>query len=336
VNAVDARGASGASVRSTVSDVLIAHHGHCFDGACSAAIFSRYLREREDARGFTFRGLAYEPNAPPIADRLVEGAVNAVLDFRYTQSPKLLWYFDHHVSAFQEPGSRAHFDADTSGKKFHDGAYGSCTKFIADVLRERSGWEAPDLAELVRWADIVDAARFANADVATSLEEPAMAITAVVQECGDDAFCGELIPRLARESLADIARSPLIEGRIAPIRDRQAVLTERMARVGEQKGAVAHFDLSEQPVDTVAKFVGYKLFPTATYSVVLAWTPRRAKISVGFNPWSSRPRTHNIAALCERYGGGGHPVVGAISMPGTELPRAKRAYEELIELLNTP
>ncbi|MBL8682071.1 MAG: hypothetical protein JNK05_23085 [Myxococcales bacterium] len=318
-----------------MSEVVIAHHGHCFDGACSAAIFTRYLRERENQRSFVYRGLAYEPNAPPIAEKLVDGAINAILDFRYTQSPLLTWYFDHHVSAFQEPGSKAHFDADTTKKKFHDGTYGSCTKFIADILREHAGWEAPDLNEMIRWADIVDAARFANADVATSLDEPAMAITAVVQECGDDAFCAEMIPRLASEGLAAIAKSPIVESRIAPIRERQAALTERMARAGEQKGVVAHFDLSDQPLDTVAKFVGYKLFPTAMYSVVLAWTPRRAKLSVGFNPWSSRPRKHNIAELCEQYGGGGHPVVGAISLPGTELPKARRVFAELIEKLNT-
>ncbi len=318
-----------------MSEVVIAHHGHCFDGACSAAIFSKYLRERENARQFVYKGLAYEPNAPPPGDKLKEGAVNAILDFRYTKSPLLTWYFDHHVSAFQEEGSREHFGADGSKKKFHDGAYGSCTKFIADILREQFAWEAPGLAQMIHWADIVDAARFENADVATSLEEPAMAITAVVQELGDDAFCTELIPRLMTEDLAVIARSPLIADRLSPIRERQKGITERMSRVGEQKGLVALFDLSDHPVDTVAKFVSYKLFPTCMYSVVLAATPRRVKISVGFNPWSAKPRRHNVAELCERYGGGGHPVVGAVSMPGTELARGKRAVEEMVEFLNT-
>ncbi|MDP3278235.1 MAG: hypothetical protein Q8Q09_23815 [Deltaproteobacteria bacterium] len=317
-----------------MSQVVIAHHGHCFDGACSAAIFSRFLREKRDVKDVTYRGLGYDPNAPPTADKFVEGAVNAVLDFRYTSSPLLTWYFDHHVSAFQEPGAKEHFEGDRSGQKFHDGTYGSCAKLIADVFREQFSWEAPDLAELIRWADIVDAARFASAEVANSLEEPALAITAVVQECGDDLLCAELIPRLMSEKLEDIARSPMIAGKLAPIRERQRLLTDRMARVGEQKGVVAHFDLSDQPVDVVAKFVGYQLFPTSSYSVVLSWTPRRAKLSVGFNPWSPRPRKHNIAALCEKHGGGGHPVVGAIALPGTELPRAKEIFHELIDALN--
>jgi hypothetical protein len=316
-------------------DVLIAHHGHCFDGAASAALFSRYLRETAgDVGAIAFRGLAYEPGAPAPGDRLRAGATNAILDFRYTKSPLLEWYFDHHVSAFQEPGSKDHFAADASGKKFHDGKYGSCTKLIADVLAAKFGWSAPDLAELVEWADIVDAARFPNADVASGLDHPALEITAVVQEQGDDTLCSEIIPLLATRPLAEIAAMPLIAARVTPIRARHESLVGRMARAGEQRGNVALFDLGDQPLESVNKFVGYKLFPTARYSVVLSWTPRRVKISVGFNPWSSKPRQHNIAAICEGYGGGGHPVVGAISLPSGQLARAREIVNDVIDLLN--
>jgi nanoRNase/pAp phosphatase (c-di-AMP/oligoRNAs hydrolase) len=54
---------------------------------------------------------------------------------------------------------------------------------------------------------------------------------------------------------------------------------------------------------------------------------------VGSNPWSQVPRTHNIAAICERYGGGGHPVVGAISVNEGGVERARQiAAEVLAEL----
>ncbi len=56
----------------------------------------------------------------------------------------------------------------------------------------------------------------------------------------------------------------------------------------------------------------------------------RAKVSVGTNPWSSKPRTHNIAAICERYGGGGHPVVGAVSLGPGELPKARAIAAEIV------
>lgn len=315
----------------------IAHHGYCFDGAASAAVFTRFLREtaREAAgASFSYRGLLYEPSAPPPGEKLVKGGVNAILDYRYTASPELTWYFDHHVSAFQEPGAEAHFRADTSGRKFHDGAYGSCTQLVVDIARERFGWRAPDLDELTGWADVIDAARFADADAASSFGPPAMQIAAVIQEQGDDHLTGALIPLLATRPLAEVAASPLVASRLGAIVKRHDAVAKRMADKGEQRGDVAYFDLADGPIETVVKFVGYKLFPTAQYAVTLQRNPKRVKISVGFNPWARRPRRHHIASLCERYGGGGHPVVGAVALPPNELPRARRVVEEIIAALN--
>ena len=62
-------------------------------------------------------------------------------------------------------------------------------------------------------------------------------------------------------------------------------------------------------------------------------TPQRSKISVGFNPWSPVPREHNIAEICERHGGGGHPVVGAISLRPDELGEARRIARDIAEEL---
>ena len=319
-------------------NVLVAHHGHCFDGAASAAVFTRFLRETQPGAWTAtveYLGLGYDPGAPSPATKLKDGAVNAILDFRYAISDKLSWYFDHHVSAFQEPGSELHFRADTSGQKFHDGAYGSCTKFIVDVARERFGWSAPDLDELVNWSDVIDAARFGSADEACSFTPAHMQIAAVVQEQGDDELCRELIPLLTSRTLSEIAAMPIVAGRLAPIRARHEALAKRMAQQGEQRGSVAWFDLSEAPVEAVAKFVGYRLFPTAMYSVVLARTAKKVKISVGFNPWSRRSRTHDIAKLCERYGGGGHPVVGAVSFAPQDFVKAQAACEDIIRSLNS-
>jgi nanoRNase/pAp phosphatase (c-di-AMP/oligoRNAs hydrolase) len=42
------------------------------------------------------------------------------------------------------------------------------------------------------------------------------------------------------------------------------------------------------------------------------------------------PRTHNIAAICARYGGGGHEVVGAISLKAGEVERAREIAKEIV------
>jgi hypothetical protein len=54
-----------------------------------------------------------------------------------------------------------------------------------------------------------------------------------------------------------------------------------------------------------------------------------AKISVGYNPWSGKPRDADISAICARHGGGGHPVVGAIPFRADDLERARTVAREI-------
>jgi c-di-AMP phosphodiesterase-like protein len=68
--------------------------------------------------------------------------------------------------------------------------------------------------------------------------------------------------------------------------------------------------------------------------LALTRAPQRTKISVGSNPWSPRPRTHNIATICERYGGGGHAVVGAISLGPDEVEKGRVVLKEIVEELS--
>src|SRR5438067_851504 len=61
------------------------------------------------------------------------------------------------------------------------------------------------------------------------------------------------------------------------------------------------------------------------YTVSVTRGPARAKISLGSNPWRQGERRHNLAKIAERYGGGGHPAVAAISFPPDQLDRARNA-----------
>jgi hypothetical protein len=65
----------------------------------------------------------------------------------------------------------------------------------------------------------------------------------------------------------------------------------------------------------------------------LTRSPSRVKISVGSNPWSPRPRLHNIAEICERYGGGGHAVVGAVSLAPDDIELGRKYMREIVDEL---
>jgi len=92
-------------------------------------------------------------------------------------------------------------------------------------------------------------------------------------------------------------------------------------------------DLSESGLEGANKFIAYDLFPEARYTVVVSRDAKRAKISVGSNPWARETRSHDIAKICERYGGGGHPVVGAVSLDPEQIGEARRVAGEIAATL---
>ncbi len=70
-------------------------HDNCFDGACSAAVFTRFYRERirPDVQ-VSYEGLAHKAGGSAIDPAVFTGDENAIVDFRYSQDPRLTWSLD--------------------------------------------------------------------------------------------------------------------------------------------------------------------------------------------------------------------------------------------------
>jgi hypothetical protein len=109
---------------------------------------------------------------------------------------------------------------------------------------------------------------------------------------------------------------------------------EAIQRKASFSNGVVQFDLVDEGYEGFNKFIPYYLYPETTYSVALTRGAQRTKISVGSNPWAPRPRTHNIAKICERYGGGGHAVVGAVSLRTDEVEKGRAAMREIVAELS--
>jgi hypothetical protein len=310
---------------------VVATHGHCFGGLSSAVVFSRLVQELGGSgASFEYRTCGYGAGQIRAEEQLFTGDENAILDYRFSPSPKLSWYFDHHRTAFASPADRETFQTRTSsGQFFFDPAYSSCTKLIADVARERFGVSMGDLTSLVKWADMVDSARFASPEDAVSRTSPTMQLVSVVEHYGDDAFFAELVPELLRRPLDEVARSKSITSRYKPLGKKHERFVQRVKQKSERLGRVVFVDLTESVLDSVGKFVTYALFPDSVYSVVVGLLKNGPKISVGYNPWSGSPLDTDISAICARYGGGGHPVVGGISFPSAALEEAKRVARSI-------
>lgn len=314
-------------------NVRLCFHDKCFDGAASAAVFTRFYCERiEPTAAFHYTGMTHRARQP-YEGNVFDGDENAIVDFKYSNSPKLTWWFDHHQSAFLSPEDAEHFRRDTSGKKFYDPEYKSCTKFLSTVAREKFGFDPRPLAELIEWGDIIDGAQYPTPESAVALREPATQTALVVEAAPVPDLVAELIPLLARHPLGEVVQHPLIAGQLGPLLDRHWRSVEVMRRRTVARGPVVFFDVSADDLEGYNKFIPYFLHPGCVYSVGVSASPTRAKVSVGSNPWNHLPATKNLASLCERYGGGGHPRVAAISFEPHDLARARQVAAEIAEEL---
>lgn len=312
------------------------YHDHCFDGACSASIFTRFHRECiRTVDKFSYQGLVHKADAMMSEDEFT-GDENAIVDFKYAPSPKLTWWFDHHQSAFLTPEYKAHFEAgqaDGSQKmrQFFDPNYVSCTGFIAHIASANFGFDTAPLKELIYWANIVDGAKYESAQAAVEMAEPAMKITLVVESSPDANIIPKLIPLLTEMPLQGIVDLPFMQEALGPLMQQHLGAIDLLrSRASLEKGVLT-FDITDQPTEGYSKFIPYYLNPDATYVVGLSKSSFRTKISVGTSPWTKlKPeQLVNLAAICERYGGGGHARVGAISFKPDQETEARAAAAEV-------
>ena len=313
----------------------VLYHDHCFDGAASAAYFSRFIAGaiHPDAE-FRYTGMAHK--ASQIFDpNLFDGDENAIVDFKYSSDPRLTWWFDHHQSAFLNASDAAHFRQDKSGRKLYDPSYKSCTSFIAAIACDRYGFRASDLDELVHWSVIIDGAQYPDAKTAVELGAPAMKLTLVIEAAKGSDVVQKIIRWMMRRKLAEIVAEPEIQELFVPLYERHLENKKVIASRAREDRGVVYFDLSGHEAEGYNKFIPYYLFPDSTYTVSVSPSSFRTKISVGSNPWSDGEPTHNLATICERYGGGGHARVGAISLPPGELQRAREIAAEIVAELKT-
>ena len=310
--------------------VRVFYHDRCFDGASSAALFSRFYRERiRDDVQFEFSGLLHRAGAL-FDESKFNGDENAIVDFKYSPSRKVTWWFDHHQSAFLTQEDADHFEQDQSNRKFYDPDFKSCTKFIATVAEQRFGFNPKPVAELIEWTDIIDGALYEDAKTAVEMKAPAMKLTMVIESAHDHEFVPRLIPLLATQPLDKIIEEPFVAQRLPDLLARHRDSGEVMRKRIECKDGTVFFDVTDLELEGYNKFIPYYLHPECVYSVGLSKSNFRTKVAVGSNPWNNISDMVNLAKVCERYGGGGHARVGAISFDVNQIEAARKAAGEIV------
>jgi len=313
--------------------VRVCFHDQCFDGACSAALFTRFYKTCINPKAeMVYHGLMHRAGQL-FDDDMFDADENAIVDFKYSTDERLTWWFDHHQSAFLTEADAEHFRRDTSGKKFYGPDFRSCTKFIAHIGASKFGFHPTDLDEVIHWADLIDGAQYPNPQMAVEMRDPATQIALVIEGTRSKDFLAGLIPALVSRPLAEIAALPHIRQRFEELHNQHLETTEIIRQRARLEGNVVFFDVADRNTEGFNKFIPYYLFPQAVYSVALSGSKERTKIAVGSNPWNPTPKNANLATICERFGGGGHAKVAAISLPPNELERARAVADQILAKL---
>jgi len=323
-------------------------HGNCFDGCSSAGVFTPLFiasasRRARNEVSVVYRALEHKGDAAAFPSDAFDGDENACVDFRYSQDPRLTWWFDHHASAFQQPGDEAHFRADATGRKFYDpdrqelppsSSPTPSPPSSASTSRRCASWSTG--------AEIVDGALFTDAKMAVELKEPALQLMTFIENNRDPA----LAERFHRRTHSSRGRSATIAA--APVRHAGAgavagAATSRTstssARAAKLEGGVVHFDVADQnirPVQQVHHLL--PLPPEARYSVGLnrARTPqedlgRIEPLVQGAAHARQSARSASATAAAR------HPVVGAVSRcPRIRRSARGRIYAEIVAELQGP
>jgi hypothetical protein len=317
--------------------VRVFYHDKCFDGACSASLFTRFHRECIDADAtYEYHGLVHRAGAL-FDESEFTGDENAIVDFKYSASPKITWWFDHHLSAFLTPQDYENFlacqrDPVCAAHKFFDPEYTSCTSFLAHIASTRFGFDTAPVAEMIHWANIVDGAQYESPEAAVEMAAPAMKLTLIIESTQDPEFIPRLIPLLTAMPLAEVLAQPFVAKLLPPLLERHEQAIELIRSRSEERDGTIFFDITDQQLEGFNKFIPYYLHPQATYSIGLSKSSFRTKVSVGSNPWTKADpaKMVNLAQVCERYGGGGHARVGAISFPPDQADKARVAAAEIV------
>jgi hypothetical protein len=309
--------------------VRLCFHDRCFDGTASAALFYRFYRERFDADAkFELTGMTHRA-VQPWTDGLFDGDENVIVDFKYSNSPKVTWWFDHHQSAFLTAADAENFRLHPGPKMFYEPDYKSCTKLIATVSREKFGFDTKSLDDLIYWGDIIDGAQYATPQAAVELVEPATQLALVIEAAPENGLPAKIIPELAYQPLSEMVKLPIVAKHLEPLLARHRKSIDILRERAEASKGVVFFDVSDLDLEGYNKFIPYLLHPECVYSVSVIASEVRAKVSLGTNPWNLANADANLASLAEKFGGGGHARVSAISFDPHDVLRAREVARQL-------
>lgn len=296
-----------------------------FDGCASAAVFLAFLKSRGD-RGDLF---PVDYKIRPRWEKLKFKRPTAIFDFPY--HPRAVFWFDHHPTTFLKKGWQKKYKR----SKFHrlNPQYHSCFHLVFDSLVKDFGFKpGAHFREMVRWLDMIDGARFKSAKQTIEKKEPALQISAFIDEnVSNRKVLAWIVGLLSEKPIGKIAKEKKVRRVFEKIKKR----TDRVLKFYHQNlqvyDKVTFIDLPDSGIPRM-RFGPYYFCPDSIYSVTLRKTGRLFRLHLSGNPWRrSQVKVHLGKLLRKMCEGGGHRGAGGCGVRNRK--EAERLAWRFIEIL---
>jgi hypothetical protein len=300
-------------------------HSPCFDGIVSAVLALDFL---EGSQNWTFdelRPVDYGSRPTWLSKPLRKPF--AVVDFLY--HPDAEFWADHHQTSFLEPALKEFCASQKNPFHIYSSRSGSCAKLLWRVLARRFNHQNKRYAQLVKWADKIDAARYDSVEEAITGSHPALNINRTLVLNKDPDYPIYLVRQLREKPLDEVGQAPAI---VATSDEAKALVQAGLKRVSKtihlDEGDIAVFDV-DSPDVLINRYAPYHFFPEARYSVGMVRTPDSIKITAMRNPWREFPSVY-LGKVLERFGGGGHRRVGSVLLKSSNANDAEQLMKGLL------
>ncbi len=304
---------------------LTIHYHRDFDGMVSAAVLAHVLRDRLGENA-AWRSVNYDQRAN--WESFEAGKRFAIVDFHF--HPRAEWWFDHHPTTFlNEDLRRAYAPSD---RWMWDEASPSCPPLVLRHAEKHLGYVVPPrFAEMAKWSDVIDAARYTSVDQAIFGDDAALRIARALTTSPGQDWTDVLVGALLESDLETVAnREDVEKSHQRASRNRDKALSQFPPTVQWKKDGVLLYDASSNQIRR-ERFAPFYHHPDISYSVGVIPTRAGFHVSAGENPWNPPRSGAHVGEIMETYGGGGHRAVGGANPPS--LADARRVATEVAEKL---
>ncbi len=255
--------------------------------------------------------------------------------------PNCTLWFDHHITNTMPdfdrpimPGKGGFRLAPSAARVVYEYYGDQGDRQIAPAngsLKEARAYLASDrIKYLLQEADKIDAGELTREDVLNPQGYVLVSMTTDGRYAEDEPYWLRIIDLLRDKSLEDMMSDSEVAARCGKVLEYQEKLRAILLDNTTLKGNVIYVDLRRvHDLPDGNRFLLFTLFPEGNIAVKVSYDTQRENttaISVGYNIFN-KTATVNVGELLQRYGGGGHKVVGSCRVPNEN---AEQAIKEIV------